>query len=360
MAAPLVSVVVPTYNRAHLIVRTIESVLAQTYREVELVIVDDGSKDDTRALLERDYGKDARVRYVYKDNGGPASARNVGFRHARGEYVALLDSDDTWYPWKLALQIACMERHRELGMTWTDMEMIDPAGNVVDPRHLRTMYRAYRWFPNEQLFARSTPLAEEVPELAATVGDAQLRTGDIFSPMIMGNLVHTSTVVLRRERLESVRGFDESLRYSGEDYDFHLRTTREGPVGLCDLPAIRYQQGMPDRLTARRYAVHMAENLLKTIAPVVERDRDRIVLPEHMIRRTLAKAHAWVAFERLELGEASTARSHYLASLKHWPWQPELAKPFFFAALPFGAGVKLRRGLKALRARLRGGEEGAS
>jgi glycosyltransferase involved in cell wall biosynthesis len=355
MAQPLVSVVVPTYNRAHLIGRTIESVLQQSYRTVELVIVDDGSKDDTAGFIEREYGKEPRVRYVRKDNGGPASARNVGFSHARGDYVALLDSDDTWYPWKLELQIACMERDPQLGMTWTDMEMIDVEGRVADPRHLRSMYSAYRWFTDEQIFSSSIRLDEIAsPGLRATVGDARLRTGDIFSKMIMGNLVHTSTVVLRRERLEKVRGFDESLRYSGEDYDFHLRTTREGPVGLLDLPAIRYQQGMPDRLTARRYGIHMAENLLKTIEPVVARDRQRIDLPEHMIRRTLAKAHAWVAFERLELGEAATARAHYLRSLRHWPWQPQLAKPFFFAALPFGAGVKLRRGLQALKSRIRG------
>jgi hypothetical protein len=242
-------------------------------------------------------------------------------------------------------------------MTWTDMEMIDATGQVADPRHLRNMYTAYRWFTNDELFQRSIPLRDEAPALASIVGDAQLRIGDIFSKMIMGSLVHTSTVVLRRQRLEQVKGFDETLRYSGEDYDFHLRTTREGQVGLLDLPAIRYQQGLPDRLTSRRYGIHMAENLLKTIEPVVERDRARIDLPESMIRRTLAKAHAWVAYERLELGEAAPARAHYLQSLRIWPWQPALAKPLFFAALPYG--VALRRRLRALKSRLRGEPNGA-
>src|SRR5512132_3570680 len=109
MDSPLVSVVVPTYNRAHLIGRTIESVLRQSYVALELVIVDDGSTDDTRERITEKYRRDPRVRYCHKPNGGPASARNVGFREARGEYVALLDSDDTWHPWKLSLQIGCME-----------------------------------------------------------------------------------------------------------------------------------------------------------------------------------------------------------------------------------------------------------
>jgi GT2 family glycosyltransferase len=346
-APMLVSVVIPTYNRAHLIERTIASALGQTYPHVELIIVDDGSTDGTRALLEQKYAGDARVRYVHKPNGGPASARNVGFAHARGAYIALLDSDDTWSPWKLELQVGVMERHPELGMTWTDMSMIDVDGEVIARRFLRGMYSAYAWFTTDEIFRTSTYLRDEVPALAGVVGETRLRTGDIFSKMIMGSLVHTSTVVLRRERLEKVRGFREELRPSGEDYDFHLRTTREGPVGLCDLPAIRYQQGMPDRLTAQPYAVHIAENALRTLEPILAADRARIDLPERMIRQRLARAHAWIALERLGRGETALARAHYWKSLRQWPWQPELAKPLLFAALPFG--VALRRRLQQLR-----------
>jgi len=344
---PLVSVVIPTYNRAHLIGRTIDSVLGQSYDNVELVIVDDGSKDNTRDVIVGKY--DARVRYFEKPNGGPASARNFGFREARGDYVALLDSDDTWHSWKLTLQIRCMEKYRDLGMTWTDMEMIDPDGKVVDPAYLRHMYSNYRNFTNEEIFSSTVPLRELAPELSDVVGDGKLRTGNIFSNMVMRNLVHTSTVVLRRDRLQKVVGFNESLKYSGEDFDFHLRTTREGPVGLLDISAIRYQQGMPDRLTSKKYAIHMADNLLRTIEPVIARDRALINLPDRMIRRMLAKAHAWAAYERLELGQTGGARKHYLQSLLHWPWQPEIAKPLFFAALPLGMGVALRRRLQRLK-----------
>jgi GT2 family glycosyltransferase len=358
MDAPLVSVVVPTYNRASLIGRTIESVLAQTYPAVEVVVVDDGSSDDTQERIAERYGGDARVRYFHQENAGPAMARNAGFAQARGEYVALLDSDDTWFPWKLSLQVRCMQRYPELGMTWTDMQMIDPSDQVVDPAYLRHMYSAYAWFTNDQIFPHTWPLSEIAPDLADVVGAAPLRVGNIFSKMIMGNLVHTSTVVLRRDRLARVKGFDESLRRTGEDYDFHLRTCREGPVGLLDLPAIRYQQGLPDRLTAKHLRLKMAQNLLRTIEPVVARDRASIDLPDHMIRRTLAKAHAWVAYEHLERGEVGPARKHYLQSLRQRPWQPALAKPISFAALPFGAGPVLRRKLRSLKAAWRGAPRG--
>jgi GT2 family glycosyltransferase len=354
MSAPLVSVVVPTYNRAKLIGRTIDSALAQTYANVEVLVVDDGSTDDTAVFVEKQYGGEPRVRYVAKANGGPASARNVGFRESRGDYVALLDSDDTWSAWKLSLQIACMEQHRDLGMTWTDMEMIDATGAVVDPTHLRTMYHAYGWFSIDAIFPRCHALRAIAPELSDVVGDALLRCGDVFSKMIMGSLVHTSTVVLRRDRLDRVGRFDESLRGGGEDYDFHLRTARHGLVGLLDLATTRYQQGCDDRLTHKRFQIDMAMNALHTIERALADDAEAIDLPDALVRQALAKTHAWIGFERLERGEADLARRHYLASLRAWPWQPAVAKPLFFSLLPFRSGIALRRQLQALRDRWRG------
>ena len=189
------------------------------------------------------------------------------------------------------------------------------------------MYHAYRWFPRrEQLFPQSFPLAEIAPGLAPVVDDRRLYTGEIFSQMIMGNLVHTSTVLIRRERLEKVRGFNEELRISGEDYDFHLRTCREGPVGFIDLATIRYQTGMPDRLTRDEYRVHAAMNCLKTVLPWIEQERSQINLSDRMIRLRLAEMHSWVGDVLLNAGEASQARVHLRKSLRHQPWQPRAWK----------------------------------
>src|SRR5262245_58104056 len=152
MANDLVSIVVPTYNRAHSLQRTIDSALAQTYTALEEIVIDDGSKDATAELIRRSYAHDERVRYFYQDNRGVSAARNRGMSLARGTYIALLDSDDLWKPWKLQVQVACMERAPEVGMVWTDMEAVDPCGHVFSKRFLRTMYSAYQWFRNDQLF----------------------------------------------------------------------------------------------------------------------------------------------------------------------------------------------------------------
>jgi glycosyltransferase involved in cell wall biosynthesis len=227
----LASVVIPTYNRARAVCRAIDSALAQTHPSIEVIVVDDGSTDATARTLAERYGSDPRVRCIVQDNAGAACARNAGLAGARGDYVALLDSDDLWRPWKLALQVKIMEAFPELGMTWTDMEALDPSGRVAHPRYLRRMYAAYRRFQDETLFTNSCDLRDVVPDFAAPTEGARLRTGSIFSKMLMGNLVHTSTVVLRRERLERVKGFDEQLRHCGEDYDFHLLTCRAARSG---------------------------------------------------------------------------------------------------------------------------------
>ena len=352
MSAALVSVVIPTYNRAYCIERAIDSVLTQTHHDVDVIVVDDGSTDDTRGLITRQYGDDARVRYFHQENRGVTGARNAGLRQVRGEYVALLDSDDVWKPWKLELQVACLERLPQAGMIWTDMEAIDSDGHMFDPAFLRTMYSAYQWFDVDDLFNESHPLPMVSVPLPIAEAQPRLYVGDIFSPMVMGNLVHTSTVLLRRERFEKVGGFNEELHYSGEDYDFHLRTCREGPVAFVSLASIEYQKGMPDQLTGDAYNIFRARNFLKTITPVLERDRDRIRLPRHMICFLLSDAHQWIGEAALDIGENAEARGHLSRSLFLRPWQPRTAGLLIVALLPRFVGNGMRRLYRAAKALL--------
>jgi hypothetical protein len=250
-------------------------------------------------------------------------------------------------PWKLALQLACFRQCPEIGMVWTDMQAIDPGGNVVNPKYLRTMYHAYRWFRSADLFSKVVDItaSDLPPELAGT----RLSVGDIFSQMVMGNLVHTSTVLLSRERFERVRGFNEALRISGEDYDFHLRTCREGPVGFVDVASIRYQTGMADRLTANAYRAQAALNCLATVLPVVRHDRGRIRLPRRMIRTRLAEVHTWVGDALLERREVARARGHLLKSLWHRPLQFRSLALLVRASLPAGVGAVLQRCWRRLK-----------
>ncbi len=342
MKQPLVSVVVPAFNRAYCLERTIESALRQTYGNVEVLIVDDGSTDETAALVERRYGDDSRVRYLHQSNQGVAAARNTGLAAVRGEYIALLDSDDIWYPWKLTLQVAVFERFPDVGMVWTDMEAIDAAGNVTQPKYLRTMYAAYQWFPPGELFPESYPLRDIVPQVQSLDPNTTVSCGDIFSQMVMGNLVHTSTVLLRRRRLEAVAGFDPALTPVGEDYDFHLRTCREGPVAFIDISSIQYQRDFDDQLTQPDYDLAFARSHLSVITRTLKEDRERVRLSPSMMSACLADAHAWIGEAAMECGETGLARRHLFQSLRHSPWQPRVGLLSASCCLPRSMSDRLR------------------
>ena len=346
----LVSVIIPTFNRAYCLDRAVNSALGQTYRDVEVIVVDDGSTDATRELIARRYSGDPRVRYHHQQNTGISGARNSGLALANGAFVAFLDSDDDWAPWKLELQVACLRAHPELGMVWTDMIAVATSGEIESDAYLRRMYHAYRWFPDsESLFAGSEPLDSVVPHAAEIAPGRRFHFGDIGAAMLMGNLVHTSTVVMTRARAEIVKTFREDLRHAGEDYEFHLRTCRSGPVGYLDVASIRYQLGHADRATAPGNTIHIAENFLKVIEPIITSEGDQIKLPRRMREAALAAAHAWVGEVRLDMGDTAVARRELFRSLSHRPWQPRTARLLVGACLPTQLRAVARRLYRATR-----------
>ncbi len=347
--ATLVSVIIPTFNRAHCVGQAIDSALQQTHRDLEVIVVDDGSVDQTCQFMKRKYGEFRSIRYIYQENKGVAAARNTALRAAQGEFIAFLDSDDVWKPWKIELQLACMEKLPHIGMVWSDMEAVGPDGAVTSRRYLPKMYAAYRRFPLEKLFTERYDLPAISISLDPELTRGALYAGDIFSPMVTGNLVHTSTALLRRDRADRVGGFDEALRHSGEDYDFHLRTCREGPVGFVDLATISYQTGMPDQLVRQSYWV--AQNFMKTLTATLERDRERITLPPRMINEVLAEANAWVAETLISKGEPREASGYFRRSLFHKPCQARALVQLILCQLPPAIAEAGRRAYRRLRHR---------
>jgi GT2 family glycosyltransferase len=337
----LVSVVVPTYNRAYCLARTLDSVLAQTHANFEIILVDDGSTDGTEDLVARSFGRDGRIKYIYQQNQGVTAARNRALAMSQGDYVAFLDSDDVWMPWKLEIQLACFRQCPEVGMVWTEMQAVGPRGEVVSNAYLRTMYHAYRWFKNADLFPQSYALPETT--LPRELAGIRVHVGDIFSQMVMGSLVHTSTVMLSRERLEMVGCFNEKLRVAGEDYDFHLRTCRQGPVGFVDVASIQYQTGMADQLTGQTYKVHASRNCITTVEEALRRDRDVIRLPGSMIRARKAEIYQWAGDCLLSGGQPGQARKHLLKSLVYRPMQFRTLALLSRASLPTPVGNWLQR-----------------
>ena len=310
----LLSVVIPTYNRAYIIGQAIESILSQTYANVEVIVVDDGSADNTAEVVAR-YGP--KVRYFRQTNSGVSAARNRGLQEARGEFIALLDSDDSWLPWKAEAQVRVLRALPGVGMVWTDMVAVDDQGRTLRKRYLREFYAAHRRVKIEEVCGQTRILSDLWPASPPAIAAPKVYVGEIFSHMILGNLVHTSTAMLTRERLRATGLFDQQLHHSGEDYDFHLRTTMHGPVALLDEPSILYRVGASDQLTRPELSIHRARNNLTTLQRGLERGADRVILPKQVLNRRLAQAHAWVGQTELQIGNRRNAVSELWCSLRY-------------------------------------------
>jgi glycosyltransferase involved in cell wall biosynthesis len=347
--AGLVSVVIPTYNRAHLIGRAIESVLDQTYQPVEVIVVDDGSSDNTREVVER---YDPRVRYIRQANAGAATARNTGLRVARGEFLALLDSDDEWFPWKLEAQVRVLDRYPEIGMVWTDMTATDEAGVVLHDRYLRMFYNAHALARIEDVCECDDSLSDAWPRAPRLLGTSRIVRGDIFSRILLGNLVHTSTLLARRTRLHEAGEIDVEFTPLGEDYEFHVRICSHGPVALIDAPSMLYRIGAADQLTAPHLGVYTARSNLKTVLRWLDRGGGRIRLPHRAVRDRLAQAYRWVGESEMHFGEWDNARVHLWQSLQHRPGQMKAVMLLMFSMMPapiFRAALAAKKRMRALR-----------
>jgi glycosyltransferase involved in cell wall biosynthesis len=196
---PAVSVVIPAYNADWCVAKAVDSVLAQDCRDYEVLVVDDGSTDDTAAVVAR-YGDAIRV--VRQRNLGLSAARNTGIRESRGEYVAFLDADDWWLPGKLDRQLALMRARPEVGFCSTAARVEDPEGRLIN------LWAAAHW---------------QGPFIVHLFGS----NADVAGS--------GSAVVARRRLFDQVGGFDESLR-SLEDIDMWMRLAAVADYACIDEP----------------------------------------------------------------------------------------------------------------------------
>ena len=332
-----VSVIIPTYNRAYCLPDAIASLQQQTYTDWEALVIDDGSTDNTAEVVKAMSAQDARIKYHHQKNGGVSSARNTGLKIATGAWIGFLDSDDAWSAWKLSAQIACFRALPEIGMVWTDMSAVDDNGVILSPRHLREMYSAYERVGGRKIFQHSRALADIAPELTGADDiktTTTVRWGDIYSTMIVGNIVHTSTVLMTRERAHATGFFNETYR-TGEDYDFHLRSCSHGPAALIDAPAILYRVGGgADQLTSSGHMLEMALNGLHTQQAAIARDRQRIDLTDVEIAQILSSMNAWVASELFERSEFVRARPYFRRGFSNIRKDPKQIFKAVIAHLP--------------------------
>ena len=249
----MISVVITSYNRMNYLIESLPSVLNQSFKDIEVIVVDDGSKDGTRAYVEFAKESDKRVRYVREPGVGVSGARNRGIVESKGEYICFLDSDDLWLPKKLEIQFREMVS-KGYYISYTD-EIWIRKGRYVNPGKKHRKFGGW-------IFERCIPLC-------------------IISP---------SSVMIKREVFSRVGLFDETF-YVCEDYDLWLRICSIYPVLYIDKKLIVKRGGHPGQLSATwGRDAYRVRSLLKVLnSPYLTRDQRKLVLKDVLRRMDILK-----------------------------------------------------------------------
>lgn len=287
---PRVSIIVPTFNCARYLGRALDSALSQIYRDYEILVVDDGSTDETRELVDRYGGK---VRYFYQANGGLSSARNLALSKASGEFIAYLDADDMWYPQKLERQVAFLDRNRDCGLVHSDVTVIDEMDRVI-----------YLQVNKER--------GRKVPR------------GGCTRDLLRENHVLILTVLERRDCIERAGTFDERLKET-QDYLHWMLLAMDGiPFGYISEPLAKYRWRRDSLSSSTRGT---QEDLRRTFDILLSEKSLQLRCGQEsvgIVRERLYVIERCLAYlDRVE-GQMDHARGRIFDLIREWPLRAEL------------------------------------
>jgi len=293
-----ISVVIPAYNCASFIGEAIESVLKQTISVHEIIVIDDGSEDDTGAIVRKKY---SQVRILNQKNSGPSTARNRGIAEASGDWIAFLDADDIWLPNKIEEQILALKRHPQLKLIASDMAEIDIHGNITIPS-------MQEWHDQKKFF--SNLRGRPIPRAAAR--------------LIEKNFIPTGTVLVERKVLSEKGGFNDSLRY-GEDLEIWVRIATDHPIScLPTVHMLRRRHGS----NATSFTMNMAKDLVK-VAESVRRQAGRTLKKQGVdVDQMVSQAWANLGYALFDQGQYAQARQAMKSSFKE---KPNLRAAYYWA-----------------------------
>jgi glycosyltransferase involved in cell wall biosynthesis len=324
-----ISVVMPTYNRAAYIGSAIESVLRQSYRDFELIIIDDGSTDDTRNLVAP-FLKDQRVRYILQNNEGAAAARNHGLAVRRGKYVAFIDSDDTWESNKLELQIRVMEALPEVSVVCSDFSSVDSKG-CRETSHIRSYFKVFDNYELSYEEVFQNILTESVEGLQKDKG---VYWGNIYETMLFGNVILTSTCLCREEVFKNTGLFDTN--YSTlEDYDLFLRISNKYPVAFIDKPLVCYRYNVTQLsgdLHFEKLCINLTHIFLKNISNI--KDEEFLRKNRGKIKRHIGLIQSMQAYFYFSHDKMPLAADFYWKSVRNNPGMIKSYLYLLFSVLP--------------------------
>ncbi|MBZ0220450.1 MAG: GNAT family N-acetyltransferase [Candidatus Methylomirabilis sp.] len=295
-----VSIIIPTYNRARLVCHAIDSILAQDYKDYEIIVVDDGSTDSTPQVLRKYSGA---IKYLRQENRGFGAARNRGLDEAKGEYLAFLDSDDLWTAEKLSIQVEIMDRLSEAAFVFSDFLILKPSGDLIN-EGLRTWHK--RRTPWEEIYSGK---AHSSALLQRARNGFDIYTGNIYRELLQEPYVLPSSAMVRRSMLKPGIIFTVGDPLYA-DWDFFARLARDHSACFLDTAtAINRSHDDPVRLTTNCGTLRTAECRLSLIERVWEQDAEFMVRNRELVEKIEAQQLSIVATQLLFEKKAPEARA---------------------------------------------------
>ena len=324
---PGISVIMPTYNCSLYIGEAVDSVLSQTYQNFELIVVDDGSIDETQNVLQR-YKNDPRIKYErIKHSGKPSIARNIGIQMASGKYIAFCDADDIFFEDMLLLKIEFCQRYPDAGFIFTDYVNFRVNKENKDCDRLS-------YFQKQDDFKKQI-INKYFKDRFETF---YLLTPEIRHQMMAKLFVHTSTVMVPKYVIEKVGRFNETLIY-GEDWDLWLRILKKYPCGYID-NILCYKRIWDKSLTrSQRQFLTKSMFIQKRFLKSERLSSEHIKL----IKQSLsAKAYS-MGYQSFKEGDTADARRWFWESIRYHLSDWKQLKYLFFTLLGDHFLLKLRR-----------------
>ncbi len=300
---PFFSIVLPTYNRRHQLERCLASIKKQDFEDYEIIVVDDGSTDDTQAFLASGHPD---VRSFYQSNHGVSKARNTGMLNAKGTYIAFMDSDDLWYPSRLKILHAVVSAlPAEVGLIFNDMDRI-VAGNgdrvSYSDRYFGTKRRRVL-----EIMHRSVTVP--LPESSLTVPYDL-----IFAQLLHGNIIHPACTVMRRALVTEVGQFREDFRVAN-DSEYFLRVSKDQLVAYVPMILTSIDPPRSDiSLSAPSSSKEKINNMILAIESYYQKEAQPGLKAQ--LQRRLANLHALLGYHHLSEYNGVMSRRHYTHALK--------------------------------------------
>jgi glycosyltransferase involved in cell wall biosynthesis len=341
---PRISVIIPTYNCAAYLQQAVRSVLEQTYAAHEVIVVDDGSTDDTAAVIHP-FGRG--IRYVRTANGGAAAARNTGLELVSGDCVAFLDADDGWYPRKLEAQAMVLRTQPEVQAVCCDFGLVSERGEPLQPRYIKQKYRVFSAYRLDwpAMFPQRSRLETIVDE---TGGPAVVYHGDVRRALFLGNFVNTSSILLKRDAVDGVGRFTRGRR-TQEDYEFWLKLAARGPLAFLDLPLLFFRR-RPNQLTSDDQKLRVASDTADVVSAAAA--EVRAVFGDAIVNRRLGDRYRALAMAELGAGRPpAEARATLKRAWRESGPQASTLALYAWSCLPLGVANAARMGVRTLLGR---------